>query len=161
MKKHKAQHIIEFAILFPFLVALFVICMQFGYTLSLNFKFANIMNQTVNKVAFTHPTSAQIETLAKANLALSKFPHADSVFVDIVHVNDMDVIIGQYRYKTYMDLAHAVFESMPEEFVSNVIIPVNEAILRDNTYNTTQDEMDGFISDLNTLNTQIYNELHP
>lgn len=161
MKKYKAQHIIEFAILFPFLVALFVLCMQLGHALTLNFKFANIMNQTINKIAFESPTSAQVEALARQNLASSKFPNAENVSVNIIKVHDMAVIIGRYQYKTPLHTVEAVFESTPEDFVSSVIIPVNEAILRQNTYNMTPGELDNFIQNLNALNTQIYNEMHP
>jgi hypothetical protein len=161
MKKYKAQHIIEFVILFPFLIALFVLCMQLGNALALNFKFVNVLNQTINKVAFTSPTKAEIEQLVREKLSLSKFPDADNVSVEIVKVNEMDVIIGKYQYKTPLYSAKAIFESTPQDFISSAIIPVNEAILRDNTYNMTQDELDVFIQNLNELNTQIYNELNP
>ncbi len=161
MKKYKAQHIIEFAILFPFLVALFVLCMQLGHALTLNFKFANVMNQTINKAAFTSPTSAEIEQTARQNLISSKFPNAENVSVNIIKVHDMAVVIGKYQYKTPLHTVKAVFESTPEDFVSSVIIPVNEAILRENTYNMTQGDLDAFIHNLDDLNTQIYNEMHP
>lgn len=159
MKKQKAQHAIEFAILFPFLIALFVLCMQLGNALTLNFKFVNVLNQTINKVAFTNTTSTQIETLVKENLSSSKFPNADNVSVNIIKVNEMDVIIGKYSYKTPLYSAKAIFESTPQDFTSVAIIPVNGAILRENTYNMTQVELDNFAQNLNDLNTQIYKGL--
>jgi len=149
-KFKKAQHIVELALLAPFIMFFIGIVYQIAITIHTNYKFNASLYEAVSFMALSNKidstkeeTIDNIERYAKILLKERHAPYRDSLRVELTQVNDIDFITGLYRYTS----TFTIFNNLPgfnsDDYNYITIIPVNSAILRQNSFEIQDDFFTG------------------
>lgn len=150
-KFKKAQHIVELALLAPFVMFFVGIVYQIAITIHTNYKFNSSLYEAISFIALTNkitpetdldkdPVELKNETvndIKRYAIILLNERHAparDSLELKLVSAGDIDFLIGMYRYTSTFKIFNGIDNFNPGSYNYLTIIPINSAILRKNSY---------------------------
>ena len=140
-KLKKAQHIVELALLAPFIMFFIGIVYQIAITIHTNYKFNASLYEAVSFISFTNKinstteeTVENIEKYAKILLKERHAPYENSLEVKLTNTGDIDFLIGFYRYTSTFTIFNGLDNFNPQNYNYLTIIPINSAILRKNSF---------------------------
>lgn len=150
-KLKKAQHIVELALLAPFIMFFIGVVYQIAITVHTNYKFNASLHETIsfmalkNKIAkeedltltpleLKEKTAEDIKQYAEILLGERYAPNKDSLEIKLVNSGDIDLLIGLYRYTSTFKIFNGLENFNPVDYNYMTIIPVNSAILRQNSF---------------------------
>jgi len=168
-KLKKAQHIVELALFAPFVIFFIGILTEIAIVINTNYKFNSALYEAVSHFALNNKFNADKEETVESIKEYSKFllnmrsaPYQNSLKIDLTQTDDLDFLIGRYRYTSVFTLLNSVTEITPEGYNYMTIIPVNSAILRRNSFDITDDNlknaMDNFYTGRLSPDTPVENE---
>ncbi len=158
-KLKKAQHIVELALLAPFIMFFVGIVYQIAITIHTNYIFNASLYEAINFMALTNkiikdedsslnPTALKEQTVnniklyAQILLTERHAPSNDSLDIKLVNAGDVDFLIGMYRYTSTFKIFNHIENFNPEDYNYLTVIPVNSAILRRNSFKIPNDFFD-------------------
>lgn len=140
-KLKKAQHIVELALLAPFIMFFIGIVYQIAITIHTNYKFNASLYEAVSFISFTNKinstaeeTVENIEKYAKILLKERHAPYENSLEVKLTNTGDIDFLIGFYRYTSTFTIFNGLDNFNPQNYNYLTIIPISSAILRKNSF---------------------------
>lgn len=155
-KLKKAQHIVELALLAPFIMLFVGIVYQIAITIHTNYKFNSSLYEAISFIALTNKivpesdlnenpvelkneTVRDIQRYAQILLQERHAPYKNSLELKLVNSGDVDFLIGMYRYTSTFKIFNGIEDFNPENYNYLTVIPVNSAILKRNSYNISDD----------------------
>ncbi len=141
-KHKKAQHIIELALLAPFIIFFIGIVAEIAIIINANYKFNSSLYEAINLMALTNKiniekeeTVKNIKEYAKILLKQRRVPYVNSLELKLTETDNIDFLIGTYQYRATFTPFNSKGEFTPDYYGFLTIIPVNSAILRKNSFN--------------------------
>lgn len=155
-KLKKAQHIVELALLTPFIMFFVGIVYQIAITIHTNYKFNTSLYEAISFIALTNKITSEadldkdplelknntLDDIKRYSIILLNERHApnkNSLELKLVNSGDIDFLIGMYRYTSTFKIFNGIDNFNPDSYNYMTIIPINSAILRKNSYNITND----------------------
>ncbi len=155
-KLKKAQHIVELALLAPFIMFFIGIVYQIAITIQTNYKFNASLNEAISFMALKNKivkeedaslaplelkekTAKDIKQYAEILLGERYAPNKDSLEIKLISSGDIDLLIGLYRYTSTFKIFNGLENFNPQDYNYMAIIPVNSAILRQNSFEIPND----------------------
>ncbi len=124
-KKSKAQQLVEFLLVAPFLVIFFGILTEYAYALNVSLVLQNgVKTVSANMYAKIKPSMSESEIKQELLSELSAYMTANNapnkaangLSVDYVEVGNSAVILAGYKYICAFTLPTIYFHILPEEF---------------------------------------------
>lgn len=138
----KAQHIVELALLAPFIIIFIGVIAEIAIIISANYKFNSSLYEAVNLMALTNKINTEktetvenIKEYSKILLRERKVPYGNTLELKLTETDNIDFLIGTYRYSAAFTPFNSKGEFTPDYYTFLTIIPVNSAILRKNSFN--------------------------
>ncbi len=155
-KLKKAQHIVELALLAPFIMFFIGIVYQIAITVHTNYKFNASLHEAISFMALKNKivkeedlnltplelkekTAEDIKQYAEILLGERYAPNKDSLEIKLINSGDIDLLIGLYRYTSTFKIFNGLNNFNPENYNYLTVIPVNSAILRQNSFEIPDD----------------------
>lgn len=155
-KLKKAQHIVELALLAPFIMFFIGIVYQIAITVHTNYKFNASLYEAISFMALKNKivkeedlnltplelkekTAEDIKQYAEILLGERYAPNRDSLEIKLINSGDIDLLIGLYRYTSTFKIFNGLNNFNPENYNYLTVIPVNSAILRQNSFEISDD----------------------
>lgn len=152
-KFKKAQHIVEFALIAPFIIFFIGAAFEVALIVHTNYKFTASLHEAVSFMALNNKinvskedTVQNIKEYAKILLKHRFVPYKDTLDAELVQAGDLDFIIGKYRYTSTFTLFNHMTGYEPDAYNFLAIIPVNSAILRKNSFDLSSDAMENLMN---------------
>lgn len=151
-KLKKAQHIVEFALIAPFIIFFIGIVFEIALIVHTNYRFSASLYEAVSFMALNNKINVEkketvknIEEYAKILLKHRFAPYKNSLETELVQAGDIDFIIGKYRYTSTFTLFNYMTGFKPDSYNFLTIIPVNSAILRRNSFDLSDEKLDALM----------------
>lgn len=140
-KLKKAQHIVEFTLIAPFIIFFMGIVLEIALIVHTNYRFSASLYEAVSFMALNNKINVTkeetVENIGEYTKILLKHrfaPYKNSLDIELVQAGDIDFIIGKYRYTSTFTLFNYMTGFEPDSYNFLTIIPVNSAILRKNSF---------------------------
>lgn len=138
----KAQQLVEFLFVAPFIIIILGIVTEYAYALSLNYTlYQGLKSVTSSLYSRIKPnmSSGQITTLAKQNLidylAQNNAPQAlSNTNLNYMVAGDNAIFFASYKYKSAFTLPNVYFHILPSYFNFSCSVVVPGAFLKPNNY---------------------------
>ncbi len=148
----KAQHIVEFALIAPFIIFFIGIVLEIAMIVQTNYKFNASLYEAISFMALNNKigvdkedTVQNIKEYAKILLKHRFVPYKDSLDTELVQAGDLDFIIGKYRYTSTFTLFNYMTGYKPDSYNFLTIIPINSAILRKNSFDLSNETVENLM----------------
>lgn len=141
-----AQHIVELALLAPFIIIFIGFAAEIAMVINANYKFNSSVYESISLMALTNKinvekedTVSNIKEYTRMLLKQKHAPYAGSLEIDLVQTDDIDFLIGTYKYKSTFTIFNAVKDFTLSTYNFLTVIPLNSAILRKNSFDIDDD----------------------
>ena len=148
-KFKKAQHIVEFALIAPFIIFFFGVILEIALIVHTNYKFTASLYEAISFMALNNKiniekeeTVENIKEYAKILLKHRFAPYKDSLDIELVQAGDVDFLIGKYRYTSTFTIFNNMAGFEPDSYNFLSVIPVNSAILRKNSFDLSDETLE-------------------
>ena len=148
-KFKKAQHIVEFALIAPFIIFFFGAILEIALIVHTNYKFTASLYEAISFMALNNKiniekeeTVENIKEYAKILLKHRFAPYKDSLDIELVQAGDVDFLIGKYRYTSTFTIFNNMAGFEPDSYNFLSVIPVNSAILRKNSFDLSDETLE-------------------
>ena len=148
----KAQHIVEFTLIAPFIIFFMGIVLEIALIVHTNYRFNASLYEAVSFMALNNKievdkeeTVRNIKEYAKILLKHRFAPYKDTLETELVQAGDLDFIIGKYRYTSTFTLFNYMRGYEPDAYNFLTIIPVNSAILRKNSFDLSNEAVENLM----------------
>lgn len=145
-KFKKAQHLVEMALITPFVIIFIGLITEIAVVVHTNYKFNSSIYEAISSTALINKinttkeeTIETIEEITKIFLRGRLAPYKDSVKVKLVETGNIDLIIGEYTYTSTFTVLNSFKDFTPSSYKFLTVIPVNSAILRNNSFDIKDD----------------------
>lgn len=133
----KAQQIIEFLLITPFIIAILGIMSELAYAFNINMTLQKGTEFAAGEV-YLYPAQTNIESIIQESLKnyLDEHyvPYSDTVDVQIVTTGQNSIVLSSYSYKSAFTLPNMFVKIIPEEFSFSGIATVNNSYVRQNNF---------------------------
>jgi uncharacterized protein (UPF0333 family) len=150
MKKKKAQQLIEFLLVVPFMMIILGILIEYAYALNINMTLSQgLKTATVSIYANIKPsmTENDIKTLVKNNLETylssnnAPVNSENNLTVGCTTIGETAVFMASYTYVPAFTLPNVYFKIMPDEFHFFATSAVPAMFLGENNYDSSLDSL--------------------
>ncbi len=149
-KLKKAQHIVELALIAPFIMFFIGIAYQLTVIIQTHYKFNASLYEAVSFMASKNKivketelglTEEQLKQKTVNNirqyaqiLLNERRAGGNSLNIKLLNTGDIDFLIGTYKFTSTFSLLQNMANPNPESFNYLSIIPVNSAVLKKNSF---------------------------
>lgn len=140
-KFKKAQHLVELALIAPFVIIFIGLISEIAVVVHTNYKFNASIYEAVSSTALINKINTEksetiktIEEITKILLKGRMAPYKDSVKIKLVESENIDFLIGEYTYTSTFTILNTFKDFTPSSYKFLTVIPVNNAILRNNSF---------------------------
>ncbi len=140
-KFKKAQHIVEFALIAPFIIFFLGVVLEIALIVHTNYRFNASLYEAVSFMALNNKINVEKEETVKNIKEYAKIllkhrfaPYKNSLDTELVQAGDIDFIIGKYKYTSTFTIFNYMTGFEPDSYNFLTIIPVNSAVLRKNSF---------------------------
>lgn len=148
-KFKKAQHIVEFALIAPFIIFFFGVVLEIALIVHTNYKFNASLYEAASFMALNNKINVEkeetVENIKEYTKILLKHrfaPYKDSLDIELVQAEDVDFLIGKYKYTSTFTIFNNVTSFEPGSYNFLSIIPVNSSILRKNSFDLPDETLE-------------------
>lgn len=141
-KFKKAQHLVELALIAPFVIIFIGLISEIAVVVHTNYKFNSSIYEAISSVSVINKINTEkeetidtIEEITKILLKGRMAPYKDSVKIKLVETKDIDFLIGEYTYTSTFTILNSFKDFTPSSYKFLTVIPVNSSILRNNSFN--------------------------
>lgn len=147
-KCRKAQQLIEFLLVAPFIIIILGILTEYAYALNINLTLSQGLKTTVSSIySEIKPglTESSINTLIQSKLkdylSVNNVPILSENNINVSHfqINNTNVFMATYTYIPAFTLPNVYFNILPEEFNFFSTTAVPSAFLGENNYDSSID----------------------
>jgi len=145
-KLKKAQHIVEFTLIAPFIIFFIGVVFEIALIVHTNYRFNASLYEAVSLLALNNKINVEkedtIENIKEYTRILLEHrfaPYRNSLNAELVQAGDVDFIIGEYRYTSTFTLFNYMTSYEPDSYNFLTIIPVNSAVLRKNSFDLSDE----------------------
>lgn len=149
-KKIKAQQLVEFLLVVPFMVIILGILTEYAYALNVDATLndglkaatSSIYSEikpNMSKADINNIVTAQLRDYMRKNNA--PVQPENNLSVDYVTIGENAVFLARYTYLSAFTLPNVYFHILPEKFNFCASAPLPAAFLRQNTYDATVDSV--------------------
>lgn len=148
-KLKKAQHIVEFTLIAPFIIFFIGVVFEIALIVHTNYRFNASLYEAVSLLALNNKINVEkedtIENIKEYTRILLEHrfaPYRNSLNAELVQAGDVDFIIGEYRYTSTFTLFNYMTGYEPDSYNFLTIIPVNSAVLRKNSFDLSDETLE-------------------
>ena len=136
----------ELALLAPFIIIFIGFAAEIAMVINANYKFNSSVYESISLMALANKiniekedTVSDIKEYTRMLLKEKRAPYAGSLEIGLVETDDIDFLIGTYKYKSTFTIFNAVKDFTLSTYNFLTVIPLNSAILRKNSFNIDDD----------------------
>lgn len=148
-KLKKAQHIVEFTLIAPFIIFFIGVVFEIALIVHTNYRFNASLYEAASLLALNNKINVEkedtIENIKEYTRILLEHrfaPYRNSLNAELVQAGDIDFIIGEYRYTSTFTLFNYMTGYEPDSYNFLTIIPVNSAVLRKNSFDLSDETLE-------------------
>lgn len=145
----KAQQIIEFLLITPFIIAILGIMTELAYAFNINMTLQKATEYAAGE-AYLYPGEFSLETKIKNSLIKyldeHYVPYTDSINIQIVKTGQNAVVLSSYTYKSAFILPNMFVKIIPEEFNFSGIASLSNAYVKEGKFELDDSETKFFAS---------------
>jgi len=166
-KYRKAQHLVEFALVTPVIIIIFLFIVEIGFIISTKIALAEAVRDNlskVNELAGNSKTDIKIslENSIKTYISSHNLPNSNTITVDIFEptVNDGEetaLVCVNYKYHSFLNFLDFSGQNIfPAEFNFSSYQVINSSLLKNNDYSSafSSADLDSFSKDSSILTNQ-------
>lgn len=148
LKKKKAQQLVEFLLVAPFMIIILGILTEYAYALNINMTLTQGLKTVTSSIygdIKPETTTSEITTLVTTNLtdylSTSNIPTntENNIKVNYFTIGENAVFIARYTYFPAFTLPNVYFKIMPDQFDFLATSSVPKAFLEENDYSMSVD----------------------
>jgi len=154
----KAQQIIEFLLIMPFVIAILGIMSEFAYAFNINMTLQKACEYASSQ-AYLYPADDELE--AKITQTLKEYldehyvPYIDTVKVEIVKVDKSAIVTASYTYTSAFTLPNIFVNVIPEEFNFSAMAALPGAYVNEGKFELSDSDTKFFITSKGILKEDI------